>query len=400
MPKPKQAPLLDCPEFAAPDVPTTAALSLKFSERSLSPEQLRFNKLLQRIEKLTLQIEQTRAMADRLLPLRCSTLQPLVERSKVLTREMVLLLAARLATKGLKLTAAQLRTAKSMICSICVSMAMDGDAQMAALHDAHSEQSIAELKQAAEDDARAYFSEILDDEFEPKTEGQQQPSMEELASAAMEKQRERHAEFEELQAKAAASKAKGKQQGKQSQRQQKQALEEQDAQTALKTIYRQLASALHPDREPDADERVRKTALMGDANAAYQRRDLLALLKLQLQIEQIDASGIANMAKDRLAALARLLKEQAEALEYDLEILEQRLKGQLELMPYIRLTEAAILRAIEEDRQDLIDDITQMEEDMLEVQSDAGLKQWLKLQNALMKEDERLARDTRFDDFF
>lgn len=400
MPKSKQPPLFNTPEFAEPEVPTTAALSLKFSERSLSPEQLRFNKLLQRIEKLTSQIEQTRAMADRLLPLQGSTLQPLEERSKVLEREMVLLLAARLATKGLKLTAVQLRTAKSMICSISVAMAMDGDAEMVALHDAHSEQSIAELKQEAEDDARAYFSEILDDEIEPPTQGQPQPSMEELVSAAMEKQRESYAKFEELQSKAAASKAKGKQQGKQSQRQQKQALEEQDAQTALKTIYRQLASALHPDREPDAAERVRKTALMGDANAAYQRRDLLALLKLQLQIEQIDASGIANMAKDRLAALARLLKEQAEALEYDLEILEQRLKGQFELMPYMRLSEAAILRAIEEDRQDLSDDIARMEYDMLEVQSDAGLKQWLKLQNALMKEDERMARDMRFDDFF
>ena len=38
--------------------------------------------------------------------------------------------------------------------------------------------------------------------------------------------------------------------------------EAQDAKAALRSIYRQLASALHPDREPDPVERERKSALM------------------------------------------------------------------------------------------------------------------------------------------
>jgi hypothetical protein len=45
-----------------------------------------------------------------------------------------------------------------------------------------------------------------------------------------------------------------------------------DAETSLRKLFRQLASTLHPDREPDAQVRLSKTALMSEANAAYERR--------------------------------------------------------------------------------------------------------------------------------
>ena len=46
-------------------------------------------------------------------------------------------------------------------------------------------------------------------------------------------------------------------------------LREADAKSAIRTVFRQLASALHPDREPDEQERLRKTGLMSEVNAAY-----------------------------------------------------------------------------------------------------------------------------------
>ncbi|MFX4717623.1 molecular chaperone DnaJ, partial [Acinetobacter baumannii] len=84
------------------------------------------------------------------------------------------------------------------------------------------------------------------------------------------------------------------------------------------SIYRQLASALHPDREPDPVERERKSALMSQANAAYERGDLTALLQLQLQAAQVDEAHIAQMADDKLAALSLLLKDQVKTLEGEL----------------------------------------------------------------------------------
>ncbi len=47
-------------------------------------------------------------------------------------------------------------------------------------------------------------------------------------------------------------------------------------------------AVLHPDREPDEAERVRKTELMQRVNEAYSKKDLLQLVALQLEIEQID----------------------------------------------------------------------------------------------------------------
>src|SRR3546814_14629934 len=55
-----------------------------------------------------------------------------------------------------------------------------------------------------------------------------------------------------------------------------------------------------PDRESDERQRQAKTALMQRVNQAYAANDLLALLELQLEIEQIDPSHIANAGEARL----------------------------------------------------------------------------------------------------
>jgi len=57
---------------------------------------------------------------------------------------------------------------------------------------------------------------------------------------------------------------------------------------AVREVFRKLASELHPDRETDPAEHARKTELMQRVNQTYKAGDLLALLELQLSIEQID----------------------------------------------------------------------------------------------------------------
>ncbi len=57
----------------------------------------------------------------------------------------------------------------------------------------------------------------------------------------------------------------------------------------LRNMYRKLASALHPDRARDEAERVHKTALMGQVNAAHDAKDLLTLMRLQLLTQTPDS---------------------------------------------------------------------------------------------------------------
>lgn len=87
---------------------------------------------------------------------------------------------------------------------------------------------------------------------------------------------------------------------------------------ALREVFRKLARDLHPDREPDPAARARKTALMQLANQAYAARDLLGLLELQLQIEQIDATGLGEIAEERLTRYNRLLEAQLQRLRSEL----------------------------------------------------------------------------------
>ncbi len=87
---------------------------------------------------------------------------------------------------------------------------------------------------------------------------------------------------------------------------------------SLRDVYRKLVSALHPDREPDAQERARKTTLMQRVNQAYDKKELLTLLGLQIEIEQIDANHLSTVPPARLAHYIEILREQLAGLEREL----------------------------------------------------------------------------------
>ena len=82
----------------------------------------------------------------------------------------------------------------------------------------------------------------------------------------------------------------------------------------LRTLYRKLASSIHPDREPDAAEKLRKTEAMQDLNTAYQNKDLLSVLKLHNRTLHSDAVT-DTLAEDTLREYNALLKAQLKSLE-------------------------------------------------------------------------------------
>lgn len=87
---------------------------------------------------------------------------------------------------------------------------------------------------------------------------------------------------------------------------------------AVREVFRKLASELHPDRESDPMEQVRKTELMQRVNQAYKAGDLLALLELQLKLEQIDATALAGLAEERLRHYIHVLEDQSRQLRDEL----------------------------------------------------------------------------------
>lgn len=91
-----------------------------------------------------------------------------------------------------------------------------------------------------------------------------------------------------------------------------------NAQT-VRDIYRKLASALHPDREANPDERRRKTALLRRANRAHDHKDLLELLNLQLEIALVGRVQMASLPDAQFAQFVRVLKRQLADVEHEIE---------------------------------------------------------------------------------
>lgn len=163
----------------------------------------------------------------------------------------------------------------------------------------------------------------------------------------------------------------------------------QDAKAAMRAIYRQLASARHPDRETDPAERERKSALMGQANAAYERGDLTTLLRLQLQAQQVNEASIARMADEKLAALSLLLKEQVAVLEHEVAVAEMRLSDELGVMVSASMKAPVLAVQLQHLRHEMAETVDIMQQDLERVRDDAELKRWLREQAALARQQER-----------
>ncbi|AHG42584.1 molecular chaperone DnaJ [Pseudomonas syringae CC1557] len=110
--------------------------------------------------------------------------------------------------------------------------------------------------------------------------------------------------------------------------------EQAEGSQSLREIYRKLVSALHPDREQDGDERERKTALMQQVNEAYESDNLLALLQMQMEIEQIDQTHIDSISDKRLKHFNRILSEQLRELEDEIHDRKMMIRERFLMDPY------------------------------------------------------------------
>lgn len=125
--------------------------------------------------------------------------------------------------------------------------------------------------------------------------------------------------------------------------------EAQQLSLSIKEVFRKLVSALHPDRESDPEERKRKTALMQRVNQAYDKKNLLLLLELQLELEHIDQATLDNITDDRLKHFNKILKEQLAELDQEIFYTEDMFMAQFGYDPYDRLSPSIIMRQLDAD---------------------------------------------------
>jgi hypothetical protein len=256
--------------------------------------------------------------------------------------------------KGLRLGAQRRALLREYLCDQCLALlAQREDDTLLAIHDRHNDVPLADIKRQAQAHERDLILELLDRRF---GRGVLRPQPGESDEAFLMRAQQRLEEADALESERAAAAAQRRAARKAEKAAKQRATKQQaaaadaahrddraapqpgpshpfppetdaadavaDTHTAyaspedrLRTLYRRLASALHPDRARDADTRAARTLTMQRLNAAWEARDLPALLALQAETlhDTADAALPDAQARDYIALLkAQLTQLQAE----------------------------------------------------------------------------------------
>ncbi|MBK7502948.1 MAG: hypothetical protein IPI14_10215 [Polaromonas sp.] len=162
--------------------------------------------------------------------------------------------------------------------------------------------------------------------------------------------------------------------------------EVQNTPNLLRNMYRKLASALHPDRARDEAERVHKTALMGQVNAAHDAKDLLTLMRLQLLTQTpespTESAYTTSIPKDKLKQAIQQLQAQLQALRDAWQQMQTSMQEEWDL-PYGNISAKSLQMALRKEAQELTSHIAYLQSDALWLSDDAFLKNWLAQQASL-----------------
>ncbi|MFZ2726027.1 MAG: hypothetical protein WAX77_07260 [Methylococcaceae bacterium] len=219
------------------------------------------------------------------------------------------------------------------------------------------------------------MKQMLEEQFDISfDESEELDSPEKLRAALEEKLRAKEEYHRQRQEKLGQRKKTAKQLAKEEAQKQ----EEQTTSKSIQAVYRQLAAAIHPDREPDETERERKTKLMQQVNAAYAKKDLLQLLALQLELEQIDQKQLNNIAETRLIHFNKVLQAQLKELQGEIEEIELTSKMQLDMPPFVKLSPKQLVKNIKEGVKEIHDATARLKKDVISFENPANLKAWLK----------------------
>jgi len=360
------------PQPAAPrtDVVPTATTE---DGRPLTPAQKRFQSLVTRIEaeRRTLSAWQHHAPAFR--QAYSEATDPLMDELDEVTRQWAFALDGVLAKDSW--TATQRTTLRLLLCEAVASvLASADDAELKALFDKHAdvdydtEQRIGliAMKLAAEEETGL---DLGDDDLTSEDELDERIRQAKAAAA------DAAPEAEPPPAKPQANAS-----------QKRQALDAGEASRSLREIYRKLASALHPDREPDPVQRDAKTAQMQRVNQAYDNRDLLSLLQLQLDIEQIDTHHVADVGDQRLRHYNEVLGEQLEELKDEVHDVATDfcMEFQLESWPLPRPEK--LTPFIERAKREVKDELFVLQCNLRMLDDVAATKRWLRGQRQQRRE--------------
>ncbi|NDP49050.1 MAG: J domain-containing protein [Sulfuriferula multivorans] len=340
----------------------------------LSKAQKAFNALIGKIgKKRTLQAD-WESVVPRFQQHYLSELLPLIEQAAGKRRELAHRLDWAYRQKNLGKT--ERRSIANLICELTGALASENDDdEMKALYNKYSGSDFDQEEAASIAGMKAMLEDTLGFDIGEDMDMRSPEAFMQQVQARLVEEAEK---IDAARRTGSESRAQRKQTAKQIAKEEKLREEAQRVSLSLREIYRKLASALHPDREPDPGERARKTALMQSVNQAYEKKDLLRLLELQLEIEHIDQAAINTLSEERLTHYNKILKEQLGELENEIIHIDHEFRMRFGFDPYSRLDPASLMRLLDADIAQARMELRAVENDLNAAQAIGTLKAWLK----------------------
>ena len=146
---------------------------------------------------------------------------------------------------------------------------------------------------------------------------------------------------------------------------------------SIRALYRKLASALHPDREADPEQRDRKTALMQKANQAYANDELLPLLELRRELDPVQGTW-ANEDEEDVKLYTRALKRELGALEEEVLRAEADFRMRFAIDPLAPLTPRNALRLLTAEIKEARTLAADLKQELALLEDTTYLKRWLR----------------------
>ena len=365
------------PAAPAPQLVHIPALST--DNPLLTKAQKEFNRLTKRIAKLEKDVSEFREAATRLRQRVQNEYRPLQARHNDERANLVRFFARALDTY--KLTKGERNKILDLMLNDCIDLLDRGHPELQPLFDKYAppqptEEEDAEADRQTSEAMKQLFTLRFGIDFDPDVDVS---TKEKFHAYVDQKLAEQRAEYSAGQQEQEARRTTRKKTPKQQAAEAKKQVEEKNITRSVRALYMDLVKALHPDREPDEAEKIRKTELLKQVTTAYQANELLTLLRLQLELNRIDQSHLENLAEDQLRYYNKLLREQAQELDnvlYD----EQADLSQFSGQPfYVLSTPAAMDYDFQRQQMQLERKTRQLAAEVLAFEYDpAALKAFLK----------------------
>lgn len=298
-----------------------------------SKAQKEFNRLTKKIEKTEKELKEFRDLTDRLQQRVAKEMQPLTSELARLQAQMVRIYDRAHDNKEFK--KGEKKKLVHLIQTLAFDLiALEGMEDLKAIYDKYDEEggydaANEEMEQEQLDMVKQMASQMLGIDLS-EVDMKDPAKVQEFLQQKIQEQQDAQEEQQRIAAERRAKKPKSE---KQQALEAKREAETQNITKSVRTLYMDLVKAFHPDREPDEAEKARKTEIMQRVTQAYEARDLLALLRLQLEFNRIDQDHLETLADDQLRYYNKILKDQAQDLEGELYAIQQQM-GQMSGSPF------------------------------------------------------------------